>query len=88
MAIGRGRLERKILEKAPRKGRKKVSKKKTSKKDTESKILKLLGAKGTGGGRGEPKDLPEKITIPGIGEIKPPRQKRKTKTKKADARCY
>ena len=85
MAMGRGKLERKILEKAPRKGRKKVSKKKTSKKDIESKISKLFG-KGTGGGRGEPKELPESINVPGIGEIKPPRQKRKTKAKKADAK--
>ena len=84
MAIGRGKLERKIFEKAPRTGRKKVSKKKTSKKDIQSAISGLFG--GTGGGRGEPKDLPESITIPGIGEIELPKQKRKTKAKKADAK--
>ena len=84
MAIGRGRFSERILEKAPRTGRKKVSKKKTSKKDIQSAISGLFG--GTGGGRGEPKDLPESITIPGIGEIELPKQKRKTKAKKADAK--
>jgi len=87
MAIGRGKLEKLLrneLKKSPRKGRKKVSKKKTSKKDIQSAISGLFG--GTGGGRGEPKDLPESITIPGIGEIELPKQKRKTKAKKADAK--
>ena len=87
MAIGRGKLEKLLrneLKKSPKKGRKKVSKKKTSKKDIESNIAGLFG--GTGGGRGEPKELPESINVPGIGEIKPPRQKRKTKAKKADAK--
>ena len=63
MAIGRGRFSERILEKAPRTGRKKVSKKKTPKVS-----------------------LPEIINIPGIGEIELPKQKRKTKAKKADAK--
>ena len=63
MARRRERFSERILEKAPRKGRKKVSKKKTPKVS-----------------------LPEIINIPGIGEIELPKQKRKTKAKKADAK--
>ncbi len=63
MARRRGRFSERILEKAPRTGRKKISKKKTPKVS-----------------------LPEIINIPGIGEIELPKQKRKTKAKKADAK--
>jgi len=70
MAIGRGRLERKILEKAPRKGRKKVSKKKTPKVAAKPRVIEDIQI-----------DIPEIINIPGIGQIELPKAKPKPKPK-------
>jgi len=70
MAIGRGRLERKILEKAPRKGRKKVSKKKTPKVAAKPRVIEDIQI-----------DIPEIINIPGIGQIELPKAKPKPKKK-------
>ena len=75
MAIGRGRFSERILEKAPRTGRKKVSKKKTPKVAARPRVIEDIQI-----------EIPEIINIPGIGEIELPKQKRKTKAKKADAK--
>ena len=70
MAIGRGRFSERILEKAPRTGRKKVSKKKTPKVATKPRVIEDIQI-----------DIPEIINIPGIGQIEVPKAKPKPKPK-------
>ena len=70
MARRRGRFSERILEKAPRKGRKKVSKKKTPKVAAKPKVREDIQI-----------DIPEIINIPGIGQIEIPKAKPKPKTK-------
>ena len=70
MAIGRGRFSERILEKAPRTGRKKVSKKKTPKVAAKPRLREDIQI-----------DIPEIINIPGIGQIELPKAKPKPKPK-------
>ena len=70
MAIGRGRFSERILEKAPRKGRKKVSKKKTPKVAAKPRVIEDIQI-----------DIPEIINIPGVGQIELPKAKPKPKPK-------
>ena len=70
MARRRGRFSERILEKAPRKGRKKISKKKTPKVAAKPRVIEDIQI-----------DIPEIINIPGIGQIELPKSKPKPKPK-------
>ena len=70
MARRRERFSERILEKAPRKGRKKVSKKKTPKVAANPRVIEDIQI-----------DIPEIINIPGVGQIELPKAKPKPKPK-------
>ena len=70
MARRRGRFSERILEKAPRKGRKKVSKKKTPKVAAKPRLIEDIQI-----------EIPEIINIPGVGQIELPKAKPKPKPK-------
>ena len=70
MARRRGRFSERILEKAPRKGRKKISKKKTPKVAAKPRVIEDIQI-----------DIPDIINIPGIGQIELPKAKPKPKPK-------